>query len=307
MEFNRCLRDELYSILPTQKEELKQEWLGLFWGGGTVKKQKASVFLQFSHRDLGLIKKLLFIQKKLYPKLSHNLYQMQKEGINPGSFFILEFPVSQAILVDLKLYDLGEGELFSGAKEGFHFLRGLFEARGYIDDPGRAYHLELRLNSKNVAEFLLSFLRDKALSFSLRREKEGYNLYSKNAQTIGFFLQAIAASHSYLLFEKTLTEKATLNSLTRWVNCETSNVERTVRSSIRLRNKIQRLGVTSLPKRLKEVAFLRLHYPWASIRELGELCSPPLSKSEVYRRLKEIEKIADQAESASDRFTKKEK
>ncbi|NLY06152.1 DNA-binding protein WhiA, partial [Candidatus Sordicultor fermentans] len=65
-------------------------------------------------------------------------------------------------------------------------------------------------------------------------------------------------------------------------------------SSLRQRQKLQEINLDSLPPRLQEVARLRLEHPYASLREIGDLCSPPLSKSGVYHRLREIEKIAEE-------------
>ena len=44
---------------------------------------------------------------------------------------------------------------------------------------------------------------------------------------------------------------------------------------------------------LKEVALLRMEYPEASLKELGELLCPPVGKSGVNHRLKKLCEIAD--------------
>jgi len=48
-----------------------------------------------------------------------------------------------------------------------------------------------------------------------------------------------------------------------------------------------------VPRSLQEVALLRLRHPDASIRELGELADPPLSKSAVAHRLRRINALAE--------------
>jgi cell division protein WhiA len=51
-------------------------------------------------------------------------------------------------------------------------------------------------------------------------------------------------------------------------------------------------GLESLPRALRELAALRLEHPEVSLRELGELADPPLSKSAVYHRIRRIEELA---------------
>ncbi|MDA3935292.1 MAG: DNA-binding protein WhiA, partial [Actinomycetota bacterium] len=43
---------------------------------------------------------------------------------------------------------------------------------------------------------------------------------------------------------------------------------------------------------LQELAGLRLEHPDVSLRELGELAEPPLSKSAVYPRIRRLEDLA---------------
>jgi DNA-binding protein WhiA len=52
------------------------------------------------------------------------------------------------------------------------------------------------------------------------------------------------------------------------------------------------LGLGMLPKDLSETARMRLDYPDLSLKELGEMMSPPLGKSGMNHRLKKLEKIA---------------
>ena len=51
-------------------------------------------------------------------------------------------------------------------------------------------------------------------------------------------------------------------------------------------------GIESIPPALQELAQLRLAHPDVSLKELGELMDPPLSKSAVYHRVRRIEEIA---------------
>ena len=54
----------------------------------------------------------------------------------------------------------------------------------------------------------------------------------------------------------------------------------------------EKQGLKSLSPKLSEIAVLRLENPDLSIEELGQLVSPPLSKSGVNNRLRRISEIA---------------
>ena len=51
-------------------------------------------------------------------------------------------------------------------------------------------------------------------------------------------------------------------------------------------------GFGRLPEGLRAVAELRLSHPDATLKELGELCDPPVGKSGVNHRLRRLSQIA---------------
>src|SRR5699024_7010302 len=88
------------------------------------------------------------------------------------------------------------------------------------------------------------------------------------------------------------------NSVNRLVNCETANLNKTIKASVRQVERIKliddTIGLDSLPVRLREIAKTRLEHPEVTLKELGELIpSGKLSKSGVNHRLKKIEEIAN--------------
>jgi DNA-binding protein WhiA len=54
------------------------------------------------------------------------------------------------------------------------------------------------------------------------------------------------------------------------------------------------IGLSRLPKNLKDIAEIRLEYPDESLKELGQMLNPAVGKSGVNHRLRRIEKIADE-------------
>jgi DNA-binding protein WhiA len=80
------------------------------------------------------------------------------------------------------------------------------------------------------------------------------------------------------------------------VNCETANLEKSLAAAWEQSELLtileQRVGLNNLPKRLQETAKLRQIYPEATLKELGEYHLPPLSKSAVNHRWRQMREIA---------------
>ena len=54
------------------------------------------------------------------------------------------------------------------------------------------------------------------------------------------------------------------------------------------------MGISRLPESLQQIALLRVENEDLTLKELGELLNPPISKSGVNHRLKKIEDIANE-------------
>ena len=125
--------------------------------------------------------------------------------------------------------------------------------------------------------------------------------YLKNSEAILGFLALIGAHGAVLDWQKVAIEKEMRNQVQRSVNCETSNISKTVRSAQQLIARIARMRETGvlngLPAPLKQAALLRESYPFATLQELAELAEPPVSKSGLNHRLRELRRVADQQPS----------
>lgn len=130
------------------------------------------------------------------------------------------------------------------------------------------------------------------------KRKELYINYIKDSEKIVDLLNVMSAYNSLLSIENIRAIKETRNNINRVVNCETANLSKIVDTSVRQKNSIILLQkyniIDKLPNGLRELAYLRLDNEDASLKELGEMLSPPLGKSGVNHRLKKIEKIADE-------------
>ena len=63
-----------------------------------------------------------------------------------------------------------------------------------------------------------------------------------------------------------------------------------------IRKVVEAYGMENLSPALQEIMRLRVSYPDATLKELGERAQPPLSKSAVYHRLRRIDQMAQELE-----------
>mgnify|MGYP004642154211 FL=1 len=88
------------------------------------------------------------------------------------------------------------------------------------------------------------------------------------------------------------------NSINRRVNCEAANITKTVNASAKQIEDITLIqsirGLGALPENLREMAEIRLEYPDAPLKELGQYLNPPVGKSGVNHRLRKLSEIAEE-------------
>lgn len=292
MDFQALLHDELSTYFPSEEDRRRAELAGLL-RSGVVERRGKELFLRLSHPSLALLKKCLILKKEFYPSVSYELFLSKERGIRAGAFYHLEIGVSSEMLEAFGFYNVSRLSEYLTKAVASDFIRGVFVLRGYVANPLRSYQLEIRFPSKDWAVLIQHSLEGQGMSFRCRQMKSEWCLYTKNVSTMSLFLGYIGMCRSNLELERIRVEKETVGNLTRWVNYTTSNLERTVRSSSRQREKIRHIPLELLSPKLQEIAMLRLRYPYASLRELGTYCSPPLSKGEVHRRLRALEKEAE--------------
>lgn len=178
------------------------------------------------------------------------------------------------------------------------YIRGAFLGCGSISDPEKSYHVEFINSRQKHCRDLESLMNDYDLGVKSIKRKEFYISYLKDSEKIVDLLNIMSAYNSLLNIENIRAIKETRNNINRVVNCETANLSKIVDTSVRQKNSINLLQkyniIDKLPKGLRELAYLRLENEDASLKELGEMLSPPLGKSGVNHRLKKIEKIADE-------------
>ncbi|MEW5762361.1 MAG: DNA-binding protein WhiA [Bacillota bacterium] len=176
------------------------------------------------------------------------------------------------------------------------YLRGAFLARGSLSGPGTAYHLEIPVRGERDGSDLVSLMEKLGVEGKMGHRKGAPVVYIKESEQISRCLNVMGAHTTLLHFENIRIYKEMRNRVNRLVNCDTANVNKAVDAGVRqyenVKLVVEALGLTNLPLPLREIARLRLAHPDASLRELGELAQPPLTKSCVNHRMRRLEALA---------------
>ena len=177
------------------------------------------------------------------------------------------------------------------------FLRGAFLASGSMSHPEKSYHIEMVCASKAKAEQIQKLINSFGLDAKVILRKNSYVVYLKEGSQIVDLLNIMEAPIALMEMENVRILKEMRNSVNRKVNCETANINKTVSAAAKQAEDIRliqkEIGLNKLPEGLQEIAELRLTYPDASLKELGEMLTEPLGKSGVNHRLRKRSELAE--------------
>jgi len=180
------------------------------------------------------------------------------------------------------------------------FLRGAFFAGGSVIDPKKRYHLELVTDHCSVCREMHSILLD--MGFVPKDTSRGgnYITYFKQSDVIADILTKIGAPISAMEIIQEKIEKQMKNEVMRQVNCDTSNVKKTVNAAQVQIDAIKTLeshgALLTLPPKLLETARLRVDNPELSLSDLAQMSDPPVTKSCINHRMRSILERASEYE-----------
>ena len=181
------------------------------------------------------------------------------------------------------------------------FIRGAFLSCGSISDHTKGYHLEFVCNNRTQAEQLQEIIGQFDIEAKIVCRKKYFVVYVKEGAGIVELLNIMEAHVALMNLENLRILKEMRNSINRRVNCEAANIQKTVQASTRQVEDIIYLrdyyGFSRLPDNLREMAEVRLAYPEAALKELGEYLSPPVGKSGVNHRLRKLSELAEKLRS----------
>lgn len=177
------------------------------------------------------------------------------------------------------------------------YIRGAFLASGSLSDPEKTYHLEFVNSEYDYSVELRDLINSFGIDAKIVKRKEHYIVYLKEGEQIVDLLNIMEAHVALMDLENVRILKGMRNNVNRIVNCETANLNKTITASVKQVEDIEyierAMGISQLPQSLEEMASIRLNFPEASLKELGEMMNPPVGKSGVNHRLRKISSIAE--------------
>lgn len=181
------------------------------------------------------------------------------------------------------------------------YIRGALIAGGFVADPRGDFHLEISVQGEQFARALADLIGQIGVHARVNRRRTTYAVYVKSAEDILHLLREVGATRTVAEIEEARAVKSVKNAVNRRVNAELANQGRSAGAAQRqleLIDRVRELGLRdSLPGALASFCDLREAHPDLSLRDLGEVADPPLSKSALYHRVLRLEKLVESAEA----------
>lgn len=298
MSFSGQIKEELAQVISSPRHCQLAELAALVQFCGHIE-EDGSLLVQ-SENPL-VIRKCFTLLKKTFKIEAAAKNQMQTQNYRlfvtgEDAFRVLEALKICDTAGHLMMRHLTDPVLIKNSCCKRAYLRGCYMAVGSMSDPYKSYHLELVCGLQTQAEQLLKILHDFSLDAKMIIRKKYYVVYMKEGENIADFLNITEAHKALMEFENTRIYKGMRNMVNRKVNCEAANITKTVNAATRQVEDIrlirEKMGLEGLPEPLRQMAYVRLENPQASLGELGKLLDPPVGKSGVNHRLRKLGELA---------------
>lgn len=247
-------------------------------------------------------------------RLTHEIYHLHTESTvrrsvlhkTPNYFILIpDQPALRDALFDMGIMDANglvpgiQDRLVEKRCCSAAYLRGFFLGSGFVSSPKGDFHFEMIVENEELAQDLVELMSARGISARIMQRRNSFVVYLKSGTAISEFLALVGAHQCALAMENERVIKSVRNDVNRLVNAEIANQQKASHASMeqimQIRFVVNAYGMEKLSAGLKEFIRLRVANPDATIKELGQLANPPLSKSAVYHRIRRIEQMAIEA------------
>ena len=309
MSFSGEVKEELTKHISASRHCQIAELAAMLHFSGEFLETEGKKRLVFHTENQSVIRKYFTLLKKTF-NIESDVSQETSENIGRSHtycFVLDEETLVYKVLQIVKLVDAG-GEaidftqpvntmLIKNSCCQRAFLRGAFLTAGSMSDPEKSYHLEFVCTNEMQAMQLRDLIQGFQVEAKIVLRKKYYVVYLKEGSGIADLLNIMEAHVSLMEFENFRIVKEMRNSINRRVNCEAANITKTVNASSKQIEDIllirDNYGFHNLQDSLREMAEIRLEYPDATLKELGQYLNPPVGKSGVNHRLRRLSELAD--------------
>lgn len=174
--------------------------------------------------------------------------------------------------------------------------RGAFLAHGSLTEPGRSAALEVTCPGPEAALALVGAARRLEIAAKAREVRGIDRVVIRDGEAIGDLLTAMGAANTRLVWEERRLRREVRATANRLANFDDANLRRSARAAVAAGARVERalaiLG-DEVPDHLKYAGQLRLEHKQASLEELGQLASPPMTKDAIAGRIRRLLATAD--------------
>jgi hypothetical protein len=306
MSFASDTKSELLNVKADKHCNLA-ELSALLRVNGNVTLSSEGLRVEFHSSNLGVARKVIKNIKELY-KVNIEIRSKKQMKLSKKDIYIVIIKYdAQTIINELSLMNQSDNimddPLLVNECCRRAFLRGAFLASGSINSPkSSSYHLEIHsfseIDAINITDLLNSFnLKAKTL-----KRKRGFISYIKDSEKISDFLRVVEAINSLFEFEDERIKRDFVNSITRVMNMDIANQNKTLNAANNQLRSISVLenmtDIAKLPKSMREAITLRKQFPESSLNELSDYSSETfnktISKSALNHRYRNINELAEQ-------------
>lgn len=246
---------------------------------------------------------------RLIIRLLHTIYDLKTQLTARRSIlhktpnYLIEIPAQKGLAPALR--DMGiiteDGGLRMGVDQKIvakgccsaAYLRGAFLGSGFISNPKSDFHFEMIVETAELAEDIVALMAEKGIKAKIMQRRNSYMIYLKSGTSILEFLAFTGAHHCAIAMEEERVVKSVRNDVNRMINAELANQQKATKAAVEqlfmIREVLEEHDIETLPPALQEFIRLRVTYPDASLKELGNKVSPPLSKSAMNHRVRRLE------------------
>ncbi len=309
MSFASNTKSELLSLKADKCCQLA-ELSALLTLNGSINLSSDGLRIEFQTTNIQIARKVIRSTKELYSIdvdiLSKKQMKLKKKDI----YIVIIRSKANEIINELGLMNTGENFL-QGIDDTLiikecckkAYLRGAFLASGSINSPtSSSYHLEIHSSDEVHVNALKDLMNYFYLNTKVTKKKRGYIAYIKESEKISDFLRVVGAISALFEFEDERIKRDFVNSITRVMNMEIANQNKTLAAANKQLRSISVLenmvDVSRLPNSMKEAIELRKKFPESSLNELSDvsyqIVNKRISKSALNHRFRNINELSEQ-------------
>lgn len=301
MSFSEKVRYELCSTEISNVSEARAELMGFMKAKGFLKLSREDTIIsiilpniQISRRFLRLLNSLSINEHETMIVQTQQLFKQRGVQFNLPIKFLEN--LREELFTEQIPGKISQDPALFGV-----FFRGFYLASGSVVDPTISYHLEVTSSSQEFLEQIRALLKNKfGIDSKLWQSHQNYKLYIRRANDLIETLNLIGAIEAAAVVEQIMQKRSVASDVNRTMNFLSANADRIGTSTVKQMRAIEiidkNMGIDSLEDDLKKLVKLRIENEDLSLRELGEMMEPKMSKSMVYARMRKIIQLAHRIE-----------